>query len=82
MNIEDRPTPETHAARFMPAQMPAAWNAAQWCVQARVAETLERQKAALREALEMCERALTFRSAPDRTLDIARATLAATKPTP
>lgn len=54
MKIEDRPTPVTRAARFMPSQLPAAWNAAQWVVQAHVAENLERQRDALREALEAC----------------------------
>jgi len=86
MNIEDRPTPETDCLviRWTFTQLPKATLSN---VILKHARNLERQKAALREALETI---LVIRNsalgvgqylALDAIEGIARATLAATNPT-
>lgn len=85
MNIEDIPTPETD--KVAEDNRGCSNNE---CVHADFARTLERQKAALREALEviikaedkfMADSGIRWEDGITAAIGVARATLAATKPT-
>jgi hypothetical protein len=75
MHIKDRPTPETNAKSHSIAGHPEV-------VSAKFARNLERQKAALREALEGLVDCIQETRGKDayKAVETARATLAATKP--
>jgi hypothetical protein len=52
MSSDQSPTPETHAAKFMPCNAGPGWTRTQWFVSAEFAENLERQRD---EAREQCK---------------------------